>query len=376
MRKVEKIFVIVFFCIICFFLVTTLFNNQKVSWIEQRTLTTFPKFSLDNLTNKKYYDELTNAFSDQLELREQLIKGYFLFQFQRYYGTVAIGEDNQMYTASQKKVSDSYYDNLVNTIKLVNKESEKISAKFIFLSIPRKDAYMIKDLPSNYNSSKEVYEKQVRIARDNLGKDIIFIDAYEVFKNNNQYYCYYSNDHHITPRCAYSLYNEINNYTQVSSYDLEKEFEIGQTIINGSYNRQVGQKVKHKAEDLYLIPKTNISYKRYEDEKLSNKKVFGKGNTYEDAYMEGDNAFTRIVTNNNSKNIMFVGSSYTNILEALSVPSYKEVLSIDYRHNKTGRSIKYYVDKYNIDYVVFVPAQSNNSYSLDKIKLHLGIINN
>ena len=376
MRKVEKIFVIVFFCIICFFLVTTLFNNQKVSWIEQRTLTTFPKFSINNLTNKKYYDELTNAFSDQLELREQLIKGYFLFQFQRYYGTVAIGEDNQMYTASQKKVSDSYYDNLVNTIKLVNKESEKISAKFIFLSIPRKDAYMTKELPSNYNSSKEVYEKQVRIARDNLGKDIIFIDAYEVFKNNNQYYCYYSNDHHITPRCAYSLYNEINNYTQVSSYDLEKEFEIGQTIINGSYNRQVGQKVKHKAEDLYLIPKTNISYKRYEDEKLSNEKVFGKGNTYEDAYMEGDNAFTRIVTNNNSKNIMFVGSSYTNILEALSVPSYKEVLSIDYRHNKTGRSIKYYVDKYNIDYVVFVPAQSNNSYSLDKIKLHLGIINN
>ena len=376
MRKVEKIFVIVFFCIICFFLVTTLFNNQKVSWIEQRTLTTFPKFSINNLTNKKYYDELTNAFSDQLELREQLIKGYFLFQFQRYYGTVAIGEDNQMYTASQKKVSDSYYDNLVNTIKLVNKESEKISAKFIFLSIPRKDAYMTKELPSNYNSSKEVYEKQVRIARDNLGKDIIFIDAYEVFKNNNQYYCYYSNDHHITPRCAYSLYNEINNYTQVSSYDLEKEFEIGQTIINGAYNRQVGQKVKHKAEDLYLIPKINISYKRYEDEKLSNKKVFGKGNTYEDAYMEGDNAFTRIVTNNNSKNIMFVGSSYTNILEALSVPSYKEVLSIDYRHNKTGRSIKYYVDKYNIDYVVFVPAQSNNSYSLDKIKLHLGIINN
>ena len=81
MRKVEKIFVIVFFCIICFFLVTTLFNNQKVSWIEQRTLTTFPKFSINNLTNKKYYDELTNAFSDQLELREQLIKGYFLFQF-------------------------------------------------------------------------------------------------------------------------------------------------------------------------------------------------------------------------------------------------------------------------------------------------------
>ena len=64
---------------------------------------------------------------------------------------------------------------------------------------------MIKDLPSNYNSSKEVYEKQVRIARDNLGKDIIFIDAYEVFKNNNQYYCYYCFDLITFLKCSESF---------------------------------------------------------------------------------------------------------------------------------------------------------------------------
>lgn len=376
MKKHEKIFVILFFCIICFFGVATLFNNEKISWIEQRKLTTFPSFSFGNLTDKKYYDDLTNAFSDQLEFREYLVKGYFLFQFQRYYGTVAIGKDNQMYTASQKQVSDDYYDSLANTIKLVNNEVEKIDAKFIFLSIPRKDAYMTKELPSSYNSSKDVYEKQVEIVRDNLNEDIIFIDAALVFKDNDQYYCYYSNDHHVTPRCAYSLYKEINKYTKVSSYELEEEFEVGQTIVNGAYNRQVGQKVKHQAEDLYLIPKKSISYKRYENEKLSDKKIYGKGNTYEDAYMEGDNAFTRVVTKTSGKSIMFVGSSYTNILEALSVPSYNEMLSIDYRHNKTGNSIKYYVDKYDIDYVVFIPAQSNNSFQLSKIKLHLGITNN
>ena len=83
-------------------------------------------------------------------------------------------------------------------------------------------------------------------------------------------------------------------------------------------------------------------------------------------------AYTRIETNKKGENIMFVGSSYTNILEALSVPSYNRMLSIDYRHNKTGKSINYYVDKYNIDYVVFIPGQSSNAYSLDKIKLYLG----
>ena len=57
MKKHEKIFVILFFCIICFFGVTTLFNNEKISWIEQRKLTTFPSFSFSNLTDKKYYDD-------------------------------------------------------------------------------------------------------------------------------------------------------------------------------------------------------------------------------------------------------------------------------------------------------------------------------
>ena len=89
--------------------------------------------------------------------------------------------------------------------------------------------------------------------------------------------------------------------------------------------------------------------------------------------MEGDNAFTRVINKNgNGKKILFVGSSYTNILEALAVLSYSEMLSIDYRHNKTGMSINDYVKKYDIDYVVFVPAQSNNSYSLGKIEEHLG----
>ena len=83
-------------------------------------------------------------------------------------------------------------------------------------------------------------------------------------------------------------------------------------------------------------------------------------------------AYTRIETNKEGKNIMFVGSSFTNILEALSIPSYNRMVSIDYRHNKTGHDINYYVDKYDIDYVIFIPAQSNNAFSIPQMKLHLG----
>ena len=371
-KTVQKIFIITFLTIITFFMITTLLNNEKVSDVERRELNTFPKFKIENLVKKSYYDDLTSAFQDQLELRQYLIKGYFLFQFQRYYGDAVKGKNNQLYSAEQAKPSKDYYKNLKKQIENINTKNKELNAKLIFLSIPRKDAYMTKELPKTYTSSINIYNKQVEITKQTLDSDITFINAYDVFKKSGIYNCYYSNDHHITPKCAYELYKEINKITNTKSYNLEEEFKINKTVVNGAYNRQLGQTVKSKPEDLYLTPKKTINYTRYENDKLSNKKVYGKGNSYEDAYMEGDMAYTRIETNKKGENIMFVGSSYTNILEALSVPSYNRMLSIDYRHNKTGKSINYYVDKYNIDYVVFIPGQSSNAYSLDKIKLYLG----
>lgn len=371
-KTVQKIFIITFLTIITFFMITTLLNNEKVSDVERRKLNTFPKFKIENLGKKSYYDDLTSAFQDQLELRQYLIKGYFLFQFQRYYGDAVKGKNNQLYSAEQTKPSNNYYKNLKKQIENINTKNKELNAKLIFLSIPRKDAYMTKELPKTYTSSISIYNKQVEITKQTLDSDITFINAYDVFKKSGIYNCYYSNDHHITPKCAYELYKEINKTTNTKSYNLEEKFKINKTVVNGAYNRQLGQTVKSKPEDLYLTPKKTINYTRYENDKLSNKKVYGKGNSYEDAYMEGDMAYTRIESNNKGKNIMFVGSSYTNILEALSVPSYHRMLSIDYRHNKTGKSINYYVDKYDIDYVVFIPGQSSNAYSLNKIKLYLG----
>ena len=90
--------------------------------------------------------------------------------------------------------------------------------------------------------------------------------------------------------------------------------------------------------------------------------------------MEGDYAYTIVDTGREElPNILYVGSSFTNILEAMSIPSFNKMVSIDYRHNTSGNSIKYYVDKHDIDYVVFVPSQSNNALSPIKIKEHLGL---
>ena len=107
-KIIKKIFIITFFSILLFFMITTVFNNEKISMTERRNLKTFPSFSLKNLANKKYYDDLTEAFSDQLELRSYLIKGYFLFQFQHYYGDAVIGKNKQLYSANSKVLNKKY----------------------------------------------------------------------------------------------------------------------------------------------------------------------------------------------------------------------------------------------------------------------------
>ncbi len=43
-------------------------------------------------------------------------------------------------------------------------------------------------------SSENIYKKQVKGTKETLSDDIIFIDAYDVYKKNNIYNCYYSND--------------------------------------------------------------------------------------------------------------------------------------------------------------------------------------
>ena len=143
--------------------------------------------------------------------------------------------------------------------------------------------------------------------------------------------------------------------------------------VNGSFNKQVGQSVELNKEELYLTLKDNLKYTRYENDSVSDLPVWGKGLDYATAFMSGDRAYTRIETNReNLPNVMYVGSSFTNVLEALTVPSVNRMIDIDYRDNKSGTSIIEYVKKYNIDYVVFVPAQSNNALDGTKIELHIG----
>lgn len=377
MKYIKIGFISIFIVFIAAFFVMTIDNDNPVSWVEKRELQVFPEFSVDKLADEEYYDQLTTAFSDQLEYRDLLVKGYYLFQFQRYNGDVVIGENNELYSAYQRVDETTYLSEVSSAAGYVNSVSSEINdagAEFIFLSIPRKDAVETKNLPDSYISSENLYLKSVGVLKENLADNVKLIDAYEIFSKDKDIRYYYTTDHHITPRAAFKLYHEILGCTTVPDYDVENYYDIKKTIIKGSFNDQIGQSVKSKPEELALEPHDMVEYERYEDDEPSNQKVFQTSNTYENCYMEGDQAYTVIDTGRDHlPNIMYVGSSFTNIMEAITIRDFNLMVSIDYRDNDTGTSIADYVRKHDIDYVIYVPSQSNDALGYWKMLEHLGL---
>lgn len=375
MKKVKMFFCIVILGIMYLIGFLTLFNNNSFSDIERRDLATFPKITFNNLFKKSYYDDLTSAYSDQLAFRNYLVKGYYLFQFQNYFGDVSIGKENQLYSAYQT-INDTYYDDLRFAVYSVNEVANDVSkagAEFFLLSIPRKDAVMTEYLPSSYISSKDIYLNSMNVVSSNVSEAVKIIDGYDIFCKNKDIKPYFSTDHHLNPYGGDLLYREIVNNVGLQYYDLFSNYDIDKVIVNGAFNRQISQKIIPEPEELLLIPKYHIDYTRYDDGKVSYIPVFGEGNSYEDAYMGGDKGFTIVDTHRDYlPNVLYVGSSFTNILESLSIPSFNKMISVDYRHNNSGKQIVDYVKEYDIDYVVYVPSQSTNAFPIAKMYEHLG----
>lgn len=319
-----------------------------------------------------------------MAFRDSFIKCYYLLSLQRYVGDVVKGKDSQLFLSSQiieniEKTKNSLKNVVEQDLNKVTKEVTDVGAKFIYLSIPRKDVVMDKYLPSTYYTGTENYLELLNVVKTNI-QNAFVIDAYEVFKENDIYDVYYSTDHHMNIRGAYEIFEKLVEYINQDGYniqvgDLEDEYIVESKVIDGSYNRKIGQSVTNKKEELNLTyKKDDVKYTRYENGKVSNDLVLGTGNTYALAYMNGDNAETVIETNiQDAPNILFVGSSYTNILEALSTYKFHKMVSIDYRDNNTGKSIVDYVKEHDIDYVVFIPAQQTNSFGVSAIKEHLGL---
>ena len=385
-KNIQIIFISIFIVIISVIGCLTLLKAEKISYKEGRELVTFATPTYNSVLDGTYFNNLTNAFADQMAFRERFITMYYLLNLQRYTGDVVKGDGNELFLSPQIiQNKEECLENLKNVAKnSINKVAEQVTengSKFIFLSIPRKDEMMEEYLPKSYIKGTEMYLQSIDGLKESLSENVVLVDAYSVLKEKVDK-PFYKTDHHMNIRGAYTLFEWLISYVNSTSNSniqiskLEDDYTITNQIVNGAFNRKIGQSVKAGEEELTLtyIGKP-VTYVRYENGNLSDIPVLGNENTYASAYMGNDMAETIIDTSNDdAPNILFVGSSFTNVLEALSVYKFNKMVSIDYRHNTTGKSIADYVKEHDIDYTVFICSQSTCALDTYSIRLHLGLV--
>lgn len=382
MKWIKTLFVACFVAFIALVGIGTLDNKEPQSPIEARMLTQFPDLDYSKLKDETYLTTISNAFSDQLSDREEKIKKYNNLivnkLHMKYVGAVSIGKNGNLYEQPQMIEDYTAYDKeAVKCAKLINKEAAKIAktgAKFIFISIPRKDVVMRDDLPSYYPDSEKDYERYIKIMKKELSSDVILIDAKEILEKSDNKQVYYKVDHHVNATGGQLLYQRIMEIakeefpeTEVKTLD---DYRVKKNAVKGSFNRKLAYVLPWEKEELNVRPKWKLKYHR-ESSKVP---LFGKDNTYGSAFMGSDYAYTKITTEQKkAPSFVLCGSSFTNILEAFLVPSSRQMISFDYRHNNSEKSLADQVKEIKPDYVIYMPNQSDIHFSYDTFKLHLGL---
>lgn len=400
MKQIQRCFIGVFLLFIAVIGFCTLDNDIATNPDEMRDYSRFPEMgSYSDVVDVEFLNKIDSAFSDQLEWRDSMVKSYYNLQVnvmnQSYVGSVVIGKDNVLFNGPiDVKNWNSYKKNIKKGAELINDVADKAKqygTKLIVLDIPRRDISMSEYLPSYYPKLGDKYDECLDVQKEALSDDVYLIDAKELFEKNNttgeNLYWYY-NDHHINATGNDLILSEIikivnKDYPDVKQKTLD-DYEIENTQVYGALNRKIGLAASAPDEILWLEPDGwKVDYTRIDNGKESKKGVLNRVDehgqrTYSVTYMGNNFGETVVETDNDDKmpSIFYCGSSFSNALESLSVPSFKNMYSVDFRYNSTSNTLEDYIEKWKPEYVVLISGQSTATFNLKHLKTHLGINKN
>lgn len=399
MKVIQTIFISLFVGFIGIIGLLTWQNETASSKLEGRTYEKFPKLEYNKFLSTEYIGTFEDAFQDQLEGREQFVSFYYNF-CKTVYRTncmngIAIGKNGHLYNEPEiiDDIEKHKKDNVNPSAKAINEIAEfakEQGAKLITVSIPRKDVAVEEHLPNWYPSQKKVYQELSQAFESKLSGDVHYIDFLKVVANQSTksgtgYWLH--NDQHMNPYGTELLYKEVMNYIQQYEPDITirtlEDYQIQNAFVEGGFNRKIGLSVKPEIEPIGMQPKTfQTKYKRYEnDSKKTTNKVVLKDIkdqtetvTYAEAYMGGDCGRTVIETENKkAPKILILGSSFTNSLEAMCLPSFSVVSSLDFRNNQSTVTLKEYIKRDEPDYIVLIPTQAVGYFDYEQLKIHLAM---
>lgn len=329
-------------------------QDDLISISERRKLAQKPTFTLSNLFNNTYFNQLDSYITDQFIKREE-------FRFVKAKLDLAIkGNYHDLYLKNDYLIKQEYPLNIDSVNNLINK---------------------INYIKNNYLTNNNTYfsiipDKNYFINDGNLRIDYDYLESYMTNKLNITYIKifdtleldnYYKTDSHFkidktnktAKRLLEAMNNDFNSHYTIETVDTFKGVYAGELPIQSKYdNLNIVRNNDIDNAKVYDYI-TNTYSGVYSKEKLNSNDKYN-------LYLSGSTPLLKIINNNakNNRKLILFRDSFGSSLTPLLISSYKEIVLVDTRYI-SSTLLDTYIDFNDCD-ILFLYNVSiiNNSYTL------------
>jgi len=342
--KIKNILVTIIFVtiLIVVFIANIIEKDEKISLSERRTLTQFPKITVEKLFNGEVSEQFEKYTADQFILRDFFrgIKSFWNINIYKQQ------DDNKMFVKDDGLYKMEYPLNEKN----VKNSASKIKAVYdnylkemnvYYAIIPDKNYYLENDshLKMDYKRLKEIMSEEL--------KDLDYIDIWNELKIED----YYKTDLHWKQENIRPVVQKIEKEMGLKdSSNVEyAEKEVGDFF--GTYYGQIASNVE--PDKLYILTNDKIEKcTTYNYEKQKEKKVYDENKTDDkyDIYLSGATPLIEInnPNANSEKELLLFRDSFGSSLAPLLIENYKKITLIDLRY-MSSKLLEQYIEFENQD---------------------------
>ncbi|MBS6445633.1 MAG: hypothetical protein KH373_07505 [Ruminococcus sp.] len=339
--KQLKISALIFIILLIVLPIATAFSKKETkSNMENRTLATFPKFSIQSVRDKSFMNGFESYISDHFIGRIKWIE-------LKVDTELLIGkkEINNIYITDNmllEKLQEPNYPEINKSVDAINNLAERFkNPEYYVLVAPTSAGIYLDKLPNN---APQVQQKEAVIdyIYGSLSDNITSIDVYNNLYASKDEYIYYRNDHHWTSLGAYYAYNTAIQKLGFTPIPYSKfNIEHASDDFKGTfYSKSLYNGIKADTIDIYTMDKSKGIQSMvvndgtsettfdtlYDRSYLDTKDKYG-------TFLSENNPIVTVKTNiQNDKKILIIKDSYANSVVPFLAEHYSEITILDLRY--------------------------------------------
>lgn len=335
----EIIICVVFFAALTVLpIITVLLPKESFSQIENKSLSSFPKFSAKTLFDGDYTDRVETYIADHFAGRVSWIGIKSRFEY-----LVGKREQKNIYILGDRlieKINEPDYAGVDKNIAAINAFADYNDIPVYMMLVPTSAEFYKNELPSyEPNLDQRGFISYV------YGKvnAVDTIDVYQTLQLNRNEYTYYRTDHHWTSEGAFLAYGEAGKklgYTPVplSEYDIE---HAGNNFLGTFYSKTLYSDITPDTIDLYRRVGDKSANKVYITSEYGKEPAVYDSMYFRDyldvkdkysVFFGTNQPIVRIETGNTGKKLLVIKDSYAHCFVPFLTQHYSEITMLDLRY--------------------------------------------